>query len=377
MADEFKYDVFLSHSAKDKAVAQKLAQRLKADGLRVWFDEWDIKPGDNIPETIESGLRASRVLVLGVSKNYPKGERMASQAISRPVGGSDRGSQRIIPVRLDDSEMPDLLQKLAWIDWKSESPKEYSRLLAACLPARPEALAFTLHELRVPLVAFRACIERLQHEVRERGYHFTHDYLADLEGYSDLMRRLLQELEIMRIGPERIQMNVKRVFLAREVVLPAIRFTQALLRSRGFDRSQISLGSFEELPPLFVDPLLMTQVMFNLLDNAIKYHHGRPDTFRVEVQFKQTVQHYQISVADFGCGVPLDLAETIFVSGYRAPQAETFHVSGAGLGLSIAREIVRRHGGDLILAHAAKPTIFTISLPRSLALRAPGKTYGE
>ena len=52
----FQYDVFLSHSQKDKAVARDVAERLKEDGLRVWFDEWEIKPGDNIPAKIEEEL---------------------------------------------------------------------------------------------------------------------------------------------------------------------------------------------------------------------------------------------------------------------------------------------------------------------------------
>jgi hypothetical protein len=46
---EFPYDVFLSHSAKDKDVARALAERLRADGLKVWFDEWVLKAGDMLP----------------------------------------------------------------------------------------------------------------------------------------------------------------------------------------------------------------------------------------------------------------------------------------------------------------------------------------
>ena len=44
----FDYDVFLSHSAKDKAVVRSLAERLRADGLKVWFDQWVLKPDDSI-----------------------------------------------------------------------------------------------------------------------------------------------------------------------------------------------------------------------------------------------------------------------------------------------------------------------------------------
>ena len=64
MADAFQYDVFLSHSSKDKAVVRPLAERLRNDGLKVWFDEWVLKAGDSIPSKIEEGLEHSRVLVL-------------------------------------------------------------------------------------------------------------------------------------------------------------------------------------------------------------------------------------------------------------------------------------------------------------------------
>ena len=48
MPGKFPYDVFLSHSAKDKPVVRDVAEPLRKDGLRVWFDEWEIRPGDSI-----------------------------------------------------------------------------------------------------------------------------------------------------------------------------------------------------------------------------------------------------------------------------------------------------------------------------------------
>jgi hypothetical protein len=69
MPDDFQFDVFLSHSNKDKPTVRPLAERLRKDGLKVWFDEWEIKPGDSIPSKIEEGLERSRVLVLCMSAN--------------------------------------------------------------------------------------------------------------------------------------------------------------------------------------------------------------------------------------------------------------------------------------------------------------------
>ena len=61
MTDSFAYDVFLSHSAKDKDVVRALAERLKADNIRVWFDEWVIKPGDSIPAKVEEDSRGTEL----------------------------------------------------------------------------------------------------------------------------------------------------------------------------------------------------------------------------------------------------------------------------------------------------------------------------
>ena len=67
MSETFLYDVFLSHCAADSAVAQDLAKLLKADGLRVWLDEWSIQLGDPIGMSTEQGLEQSRTLILLLS----------------------------------------------------------------------------------------------------------------------------------------------------------------------------------------------------------------------------------------------------------------------------------------------------------------------
>src|SRR5271169_3499124 len=81
------YDVFLSHSAKDKAVVRPLAQRLRKDGLKVWFDEWVLKPGDSIPAKIEEGLEHSRKLVLCMSASA-----FGSDRAQLEVGACRRGT---------------------------------------------------------------------------------------------------------------------------------------------------------------------------------------------------------------------------------------------------------------------------------------------
>ena len=75
MPDEFPYDVFLSHSKKDKAVVCPLAERLRADGVKAWFDEWVFKPGDSIPAKIEERSLSSCAGPKCMTGSSGKGDR--------------------------------------------------------------------------------------------------------------------------------------------------------------------------------------------------------------------------------------------------------------------------------------------------------------
>ena len=101
MPDEFPYDVFLSHSAKDKAVVRPLAERLRADGVKVWFDEWVLKPGDSIPAKIEEGLEHSRVLVLCMSANAFGSDWAQLESGTFRFRDPLNKDRRLLPLRLD------------------------------------------------------------------------------------------------------------------------------------------------------------------------------------------------------------------------------------------------------------------------------------
>ena len=99
----FDYDVFLSHSAKDKPVVRDVAERLRKDGLRVWFDEWEIRPGYSIPAKIEEGLERSRVLVLCMSANAFGSDWAQLERYTHTFRDPLNKERRFIPLRLDDA----------------------------------------------------------------------------------------------------------------------------------------------------------------------------------------------------------------------------------------------------------------------------------
>lgn len=143
MAETFTYDVFISHSEKDKPAVRELAERLRKDGLRVWFDEWEIKPGDAILLKIQEGLEQSRTLVLVMSQHASASEWVTFEHHSVLFRDPTNQQRRFIPVRLDDAEVRDALKQFAYVDWRQRSEEQYARLLAACRPAAAETESVT------------------------------------------------------------------------------------------------------------------------------------------------------------------------------------------------------------------------------------------
>jgi hypothetical protein len=129
----FQYDVFLSHSAKDKAVVREIAERLRIGGLRVWFDEWVLKPGDSIPSKIEAGLEHSRVLVLCMSANAFGSDWTQLEGATFRFRDPLNKERRFIPLRLDNAPIKGSLGQFFYIDWRSpDRDREYSTLCEAC-----------------------------------------------------------------------------------------------------------------------------------------------------------------------------------------------------------------------------------------------------
>jgi small GTP-binding protein len=149
MSGQFSYDVFLSHSSKDKPIARALAERLRTDGLRVWLDDWEIRPGDSIPAKLDEGLEQSRVLVFCMSANAFGSDWAQLESGTFRFRDPLNKERRFIPLRLDDSPVKGSLAQFLYINWRpADSEQEYVKLLEACRsPTKPPmAKAQSAHE---------------------------------------------------------------------------------------------------------------------------------------------------------------------------------------------------------------------------------------
>jgi hypothetical protein len=130
---QFEWNVFLSYSSCDKGAARDLATRLADDGVRVWFDEWIIRHGDNIFAANEDGLQRSRAVLLLLSKDALVSNWATLERLTAFFRDPTNRNRRFIPVRLDDAEIPDTLRFIRYVYWRStDKVAQYEQLLTAC-----------------------------------------------------------------------------------------------------------------------------------------------------------------------------------------------------------------------------------------------------
>src|ERR1035437_8625676 len=129
MPEHFSFDVFLSHSKKDEAVVRDVAERLRADGLRVWWNDGDV----------EEGLAQSRVLVLCMSANAFGEDWARLESATLRFRDPLNMERRFIPLRLDDAPIKSSLEQSDYINWRAaDREEEYPKLLEACRQLKAE-----------------------------------------------------------------------------------------------------------------------------------------------------------------------------------------------------------------------------------------------
>ncbi len=144
MGQTDQYDVFLSYSSHDKTVVRALAERLRRDGLKVWFDEWVIRVGDSMPHQIEAGLEYSTVLVLCMAAQAFASDWATLESQTFRFRDPLNKQRRFIPLLLTDATIPGSLPQFTYVDWRGNQEQAYRVLLEACEQARTALAGATL-----------------------------------------------------------------------------------------------------------------------------------------------------------------------------------------------------------------------------------------
>ncbi|HEX9483311.1 MAG TPA: PAS domain-containing sensor histidine kinase [Gemmatimonadaceae bacterium] len=229
--------------------------------------------------------------------------------------------------------------------------------LREAVSARDDMIGIVSHDLRNPASAVKMLArsiidegEALPSSVLER-VQIIHQAATQIDG-------LIQDLlDVTRIEAGRLAVNPKRLSL-RSIVEDAVTSLRPLA-----DASQVALETRYAAADcdVLADPERVTQVISNLVGNAIKF---TPAGGRTEIDVRMDEHVADVRVWDTGIGIPADQLEHVFDRYYQAPQKTGGRRHGAGLGLPIARGIVEAHGGQIwIESEYGRGTTVRFTLP--------------
>lgn len=216
------------------------------------------------------------------------------------------------------------------------------------------------HELKTPLTSIRMFAELLA-EGRVADPNKSRSYLNIISAEASRLTRLINNvLDFSRMERGEKEYNFQPCDLTC-VLRETVQTYRPHLEAGGFS---FSANLPEQPAPIRGDRDALSQIIVNLLSNAEKYSNG-PKEIAVEIQPQQAPSpHVDVRVLDRGPGVPAGCGEKIFEQFYRAHDSLSSGIQGSGLGLTLARQIARAHGGDVLYEpRDGGGSCFTLRLP--------------
>ena len=223
---------------------------------------------------------------------------------------------------------------------------------------RKEFVANVSHELRTPITNIRSYAETLA-ENPDLPPDTTASFLGVILSESDRMTHIVQDLlTLSRFDSGHSELNLT-TFPFAGLLEESCQAMRIEAQRRGHTLRLEGTGG---LPAIRADRERISQVVMNVLSNAIKY---TPDGGRIVLTAGCTTDRVWLEVADNGIGIPPEDRDRIFERFYRVDKARSRESGGTGLGLSIAQEIVRQHQGSLTLVDRPGPgTTLRLELKR-------------
>lgn len=222
--------------------------------------------------------------------------------------------------------------------------------------SRNEFVSNASHELKTPLATMKIMIESLIYQP-EMDAELRTEFLSDVNAEINRLSAIVSDLLVL------VQADAHTMKLQREKMSLAavIKETAHRLEPMAQARNQAITLSLQDSGDMFADKSKLRQVVYNLLDNAIKYTQ---DGGQIQLTLQRSGRDALFVVSDNGQGIKAEHLPHIFDRFYRIDKARSRDSGGTGLGLSIVRQIVTLHGG-VIRAESAEGegTSFIVELP--------------
>jgi signal transduction histidine kinase len=241
----------------------------------------------------------------------------------------------------------------------------HGRRMAELEKVKADFLKVASHELRGPLAVVKGYFSMLSDgtlspEAQSTGRIFE-VIDAKLFEVSELVEQML---ETARLEDSRLHLRLQVVELD-EVVAEAVERVRPLAGAT----HRLVVGEVPSSVRVLADRHRLLTILANLLDNAVKYS---PDGGAVEIDVAGDRDSVSLSVRDHGLGIDADDLSRLFTRFGRIVTPENSHIPGTGLGLYLARELARLHGGDItVRSGKGAGSVFTLTLPTAAGVRHP------
>lgn len=215
------------------------------------------------------------------------------------------------------------------------------------------------HELRTPLTSVKSYLEALDEGALTEPV--APDFIkVSLDETNRMMRMVTDLLHLSRIDNESSHLDVELINFTAFITFILNRFDK--MKSQDEEKKYELVRDYPITSVwIEIDTDKMTQVIDNILNNAIKYS---PDGGKITVSMKTTDDQMILSISDQGLGIPKEDLPKIFDRFYRVDKARSRAQGGTGLGLAIAKEIIKQHKGFIwAKSEYGKGSTFTIVLP--------------
>ena len=214
----------------------------------------------------------------------------------------------------------------------------------------------TAHDIRTPLSLILAPLSDIakDQELSQRSRYFLD--IARNNG-NKLLTMITQLLDFQKSDNQDGVMYVQELHVKRLLYAQKAKF-QLVADQKDID---IQISDCPENLTVWMDASMADKIFQNLISNAVKY---TPEGGKVVISTSVSSDHISFKIADNGIGIPKAAQHHIFQNFYRAENAVNSKVAGSGLGLMLARRLVRRHGGKLtFVSEEGRGTTFTLVLP--------------
>jgi signal transduction histidine kinase len=240
------------------------------------------------------------------------------------------------------------------LDGYHRATRETYREIEQLSQLRSEFVSIVSHEFRTPLTGIQGFSEMMRDEDLTPAQN--REYAGDINKDARRLARLITDmLDLDRMESGRMTLNSEPVDFNRIVAEAAAQF-----RLSAADHP-IELDLDRRLPVMMGDADRLTQVVNNLVSNAMKYS---PKGGAVELRTRRSEKTVTMTVRDHGMGIPVDHLEAIFDRYSRVLTSETRSVPGTGLGLPIVRQIVQLCEGRVwATSEAGQGSVFHVELP--------------